>query len=143
MAGRKRQDEDLVLALARGITITDAAAQSGLSQRTVNRRMKDAEFRCRVQEARGDLYGRAVGLLADACRGAIGTLNTLQSSAESESVRCMAARAVLEHAVRYREHSELAARLETLEQAHNAGFSQSAETLGNDPSSTRDRKSVV
>jgi hypothetical protein len=84
MAGKKRQDDELVVAVARGVTITDAAKQAGMSQRTVNRRMKDADFRRRVHEARDELYGRAVGLLADACRGAIDTLNTLQTSAESD-----------------------------------------------------------
>ena len=59
MAGKKRQDGDLVLALARGVTITEAAKQAGLSQRTVNRRFNDAEFRQRVQQARSDLYAQA------------------------------------------------------------------------------------
>ena len=56
----------LVLALARGAKVADAAREAGVSESTVQRRMRDPVFRRQVQDARGDLIERMVGILATA-----------------------------------------------------------------------------
>ncbi len=49
--GRKNADVELVAALASGSTVREAAQSAGVAERTVYRRLEDAEFRSRVQEA--------------------------------------------------------------------------------------------
>ncbi|MEX1042217.1 MAG: hypothetical protein WDZ51_16415 [Pirellulaceae bacterium] len=118
MAKNRRQEDALALAIARGNTLEAAAREAGVSSRTVHRRMGDPEFRRLVEEARGKMFDEAAGMLAQACRGAVETLTELQK-AESESIRCMAARVILEQATRYRELTDIASRLEALERLYD------------------------
>ena len=48
----KNGEDQLITALASGTTVREAAKLAGVTERTVNRRLEDAEFRARVQEAR-------------------------------------------------------------------------------------------
>ncbi len=112
-SGRKNGDTTLVLALAAGTTVKDAAAQAGMGERTVYRRLENVEFQQRVTAARSEMVSRAVGLLADAATDAVSTMRGLLS-AESESVRLGAARGILELGTRLRETVELAAELQRL-----------------------------
>ena len=115
-AGRKKKaDGELVLALACGASPESAALKSGLSPRTVYRRLADPAFRERVNQVRADLARRAAAMLTAAGLGAVQTLTTLQESASSESVRLGAARAVLELGCKLRDVVELAERVAALE----------------------------
>jgi hypothetical protein len=114
--GRRNADEPLALALATGQTLRDAAAATGIGERTATRRMADPAFRRRIGELRGDMVGRALGRMADGMAEAADKLRELLT-AESESVRLGAARALLELGVRLRESVELEARLVALEAA--------------------------
>lgn len=58
-------DDALMLALATGSTINDAAAAAGCSPRTVSRRLADREFARRVSTVRGQLFAVATGRLAN------------------------------------------------------------------------------
>ena len=81
-AGRKKKaDGDLVLALACGASPESAAQKTGLSPRTVYRRLADPAFRERVTQVRADLVRRAAAMLTAAGMGAVKTLTTLQESA--------------------------------------------------------------
>ena len=71
--GRHRTDEAFLIALACGATVENAARSAGLGQRTAARRLRDPEFRRRLQEvrgdgsrARGDPYGCGDGSSQDA-----------------------------------------------------------------------------
>jgi len=112
--GRAGADAALVTALAVGATVEQAAERAGVSARTVHRRRGDADFKRRVDEARAELLGRAMARLSAACTTAVTTLTALLT-AESESVRLGAARSVLDAALRWREHEDLAARLDHVE----------------------------
>ena len=112
--GRKSADDTLVVALASGATMADAARQAGVSERTAFRRMQDAEFRQQIVTARTQFYAQAVGLLADSLTDAVRTLRALLD-AESESTRLGAARTILEAGPRLRESEELAERIAALE----------------------------
>ena len=122
MAGGDRRNADpvLIAALAGGATNLDAAQQAGVSEKTVYRRLADAEFRQQVADARAELIARAVGALADASATAATTLRTLLE-AESESVRLGAARSILELATRLRASEEFERRLATLEHGQDGG----------------------
>ncbi|MGD9857215.1 MAG: hypothetical protein AB7U20_19900 [Planctomycetaceae bacterium] len=111
---RQKREDALVLALARGESIADAARLSGWSQRTIQRRLADPDFSRQVRDARADMIGRASARLADATDAAVQTLRDLLS-AESESVRLSASRSILELACRLRDSEELEARVAELE----------------------------
>jgi hypothetical protein len=114
--GRKRKtDAGLVLALACGSSPENAAQKAGLSLRTVYRRLAEASFRDQVQQIRAEMVQRAAGLFTAAGIAAIRTLTTLQESAESESVRLGAARAVIELGCKLRDTAELTERIAALE----------------------------
>jgi hypothetical protein len=113
--GRRNADEAVLTALAAGATIRQASEQTGVSERTIYRRLADVGFRQRVTSIRAGMLERAVGKVADGMADAAGTLRSLLV-AEGESVRLGAARALLELGVKLRESVELEQRLQTLEQ---------------------------
>src|SRR4051812_42945762 len=96
---RTNADGPLILALASGKTVADAARDAGVSVSTAHRRMAEAEFRRQVAAARTDALARAVGQLADTSTAAVQTLRSLLD-AESDTVRLGAARAILDQATR-------------------------------------------
>ena len=107
--GRRKGDAVLLLALAAGQTIRDAARSAGIGERTATRRVADPEFRQRTAELRGQMLQRALGKMADGMADAADTLRGLLAS-ESESVRLGACRAMLELGVKLRESVELEGR---------------------------------
>lgn len=118
MAGKPRQsrDEDLALALARGLSHAAAARTVGMSARTVQRRLESKEFRQRVQTLRGRLVEQAVGLLSATNTAAARTLRQLLRD-DSPMIRLSAAKAILELGTKLRESLELQQRIEAVEQA--------------------------
>ena len=88
MAGRKRKaDASLVLALACGASPENAAQRTGLSLRTVYRRLAEPAFCAQVMDLRVEMTRRLAGMLTAAGVGSVKTFTTLQDSAASEAVR--------------------------------------------------------
>jgi hypothetical protein len=87
--GRSNADASLIVALAQGLTVAEAAAISGVAERTVYRRLGDAEFKLRISEAQQAIVERAVGLLAEGTVDAVHTLRKL-STEGSEGVQLRA-----------------------------------------------------
>jgi hypothetical protein len=87
--GRSNADASLIVALAQGLTVAEAAAISGVAERTVYRRLGDAEFKLRIAEAQQAIVERAVGLLAEGTVDAVHTLRKL-STEGSEVVQLRA-----------------------------------------------------
>ena len=57
--GRKRKGHSaLLLALAGGKTVREAAREAGVGERTVHRRLRDSEFRVQLNEARAEMIAR-------------------------------------------------------------------------------------
>lgn len=100
-------DELLIELLARGCSHSGAAKATGISDRTVRRRLQDTEFRERVKEARRELSARTTGKLAEASVSAVSILAKLAKSAKSEAIRVKAATALLELNRRYDERFDL------------------------------------
>jgi hypothetical protein len=113
--GRHKGDAALVLALAGGQTVRDAARTAGIGERTATRRWADPAFRQRVVCLRAEMVAQAAGQLADGMAEAAATLRRLLT-AEAESVRLGAARSILEIGTKLRELVELEARLQALEE---------------------------
>jgi AcrR family transcriptional regulator len=115
--GRRQADQLLLVALACGATVEAAAQKAGLSQATVYRRLRDPEFKKRIQDVQSDMVKRASGTLTAAGMEAIKTLLALlQSSSTPAGVRLGAARAVLELGGKLRDSVELEERLRSLEE---------------------------
>ena len=117
MSGGERRNADaaLVAALAGGATVRDAAAEVGIGEATAHRRLKEAGFRGRVDDARAELIAAAVARLGAASTKAVSTLEGLLA-AESEAVRLGAAKAILDSALKWREHQDLTERVRVLEE---------------------------
>lgn len=94
-------DPLLVVALAAGATVKEAAEKAGVSERTAWRRLTDAGFRRCVAEAKAALVTRAVATLAD---GATKAAETLVAVLESPDPRAQiaAAKVILDLALPYR-----------------------------------------
>ena len=118
MAEKSRQSDEtkLIEDLARGASNSEAARRSGVSVRTVHRRVLEPSFRSAVAEARREMIATATGRLASAAESAVETLTGLLDS-ESDSVRLGAARTILDSLLRFREAEELTDRVRELEQA--------------------------
>ena len=127
MAGGDRSGADaaLIAALAGGSTVEDAATTAGIGTATAYRRLREPTFRKRIDEARAELIAAAVARLGAASTKAVATLEGLLV-ADSEAVRLGAARAILDSALKWREHQDLTERIRVLE-----------EQLGQDGSTRR------
>src|SRR5450756_1639068 len=113
MAGGSRRNADaaLIMALAGGATMQDAARRAGISERTCYRRMQDGDFQKLVSAARADMVTRAVARLARMSATATDTLEGLLGASTPATVRLGAARSVLELGSRLRESEELERRI--------------------------------
>ena len=112
----RKGDCELIIALAGGQTVRDAAVSAHVTERTAWRRLQDPDFRQEVANTRSMMVSQAVGMLADAATAAVQTLRSLLG-AESDTARLGAARAILEAGPRLRESEELAQRIAALEAA--------------------------
>jgi AcrR family transcriptional regulator len=112
---RKKTKYDLLMALACGATVAQAADKAGVSERTVYRRLADPAFQAELDQLRADMVQRSAGMLTAASLEAIKTVVGLLGSNAPEQVRHGAARTILQYGVRLRELAELQARLASLE----------------------------
>jgi hypothetical protein len=85
----------LVIALAAGDSVLEAAQKAGVSERTVYRRLSDNDFMLKVHKARTLMIQQAVGKLAVNCTKASEVLVKLLDS-PSERIRLQAAKALLD-----------------------------------------------
>jgi hypothetical protein len=100
---RKKAEEALLLALACGATVENAARQCGLCERTIYRRLETPEFRQKLQQLRTDMIQRSAGTLTAAATEAVRTLLELQKAAAPPAVRLGAARSILEIGLKLRD----------------------------------------
>ena len=98
----RRGGEQLAVALAAGLSVSEAAQRAGLSERTVYRRLHGAKFQRRLAATRNELITRALGELAASASHAVSTIGELLDSSD-ERVRLQAARALLDQLLRLRD----------------------------------------
>jgi hypothetical protein len=116
--GLTRRHEAGIAALLETGTIEGAAKKVGVSERTLRRWLDDPAFAGAYRRARAEVLGFALGALQRAVADAEDTLKKAMKG-KGTAVQVSAARAVIEHALRSVEVSdvgELAARLAALEQ---------------------------
>lgn len=119
-SGRRKADEQLILALACGATAETAARQAGVSARTVYNRLNDPAFKTRLREVQADILQRTAGALTAAATESVRTLLELQKPGTPPATRLGAARAVLELGLKIREIVELETRIAALEEQLDA-----------------------
>jgi DNA-binding MurR/RpiR family transcriptional regulator len=94
--GKSHQGDAAVIAsLVGGATWREAAAETGVSEATITRRMRDEGFRATLAEAQREVVKSAVRRLAQTAVRAAAKLEELLD-AESESVQLGAARAAIQ-----------------------------------------------
>jgi hypothetical protein len=127
-SARNRRDRELLQALACGASVENAARKSGVSERTVYRRLAEPAFARQLSQLRADMVQRTAGLLTGAGLGSVKTLVDLQQDvAVSAAVRRRSARDILELGIKLRESAELEQRVADLE-ARLAGIADPAPT---------------
>ena len=114
--GKRHADHKLLLALACGASLENAARQAGVSESTAYRRMADKEFTRQLQALRADMVQRTAGALTAAATEAVRTLLELMKAPSPHASRLGAAKAVLEIGMKVRETAELEERLSALEE---------------------------
>jgi phenylalanyl-tRNA synthetase beta subunit len=113
---RKGADQVLLLALACGATVENAAHKAGISERTAYRRLDDPAFVQQLDQLRADMVKRTAGMLTGAGMGSVKTLVDLQNDvAVPSGVRRRSARDILEMGLKFRETAELEQRLAAVE----------------------------
>jgi transposase len=117
MAGgqKKAADAALITHLAAGVSPDGAAKLAGVSRSTVFRRLKDADFQQRVEDARAELWKRAMSVLSKSAVEASITLRRLLRSDDAK-IRLAASKIVLEQGLRVRDQVDLAQRVAALEE---------------------------
>jgi hypothetical protein len=113
--GRQKADDAILMALACGATVENAARTAGVAPRTVHRRLTDPGFSQRLHAIRADMVQRTAGMLTGASMEAVKILLELLKPTNPASVRLGAARAILENGMKVREKAELEDRLVALE----------------------------
>ena len=117
MSGNGRKTAALA-ALIAGRSIIDAAAQSGVSERSLRRWLKDPAFRLQLERAQAEVVAQTCSRLATIALAATGVLmKAMADPTASASARVQAARTALEMALSYREAVELETRLAAIEQS--------------------------
>src|SRR5262249_35986465 len=114
--GRSHADAALAAALIGGATLDEAADAANVSRSTVARRLRDPAFRGQLEALRREALARAADKLAGLAVAALETLEELLAADHAPGTRLGAARAVLHEASRFHHATELAARIEAIEQ---------------------------
>ncbi len=113
------REDRLLVNLASGASVVAAAKASGMSARSVHRRMQDEEFRARLRDVRAGLVDGALARLVGALDTAACTLAELLADSRP-TVRLSAARSMFEIVCRLREQTEFEERLVKLEGVQRA-----------------------
>ncbi len=111
--GRHTADPELILRLAKGDSVPEVATATGVSERTIYRRLNDKEFAAAIDLKRTQAMSMAYGRLAFSSRRAAEVMDDLKEKSEdprADAVRLGAANSVINQAIKLNE-SDTAARL--------------------------------
>lgn len=118
---RQAANEALMIALACGATVEQAARQAGMSRRTAQRRLADKTFQKQLREFTAAMAKRTAGMLTAASQESVKTLLRLHDASNPPSVQLGAARSVLQEGRQQREFCEWEERLAELERRFAEG----------------------
>jgi hypothetical protein len=104
------------MALACGATNEVAATKAGVGVSTVYRRLREPDFQSRLSDRRYEIALRTADMMTASSQEAVKTLMRLMGTNNPPSVQLGAARALLEHGVKWRDSTWLEKRVRDLEQ---------------------------
>lgn len=111
------KDSRLIQCMLRGDSQAEAAAATGMSERTVRRHVADPVFKKALRAARDESVRRTSDRLSDGATRAVATLTALvDDAAVSPAVRRAAARDLIQLSHRVREHVDILAEIEELKE---------------------------
>jgi hypothetical protein len=118
MRQRNRQQTDhvLLMALACGSSIENAAVKAGVGVHMVRRRLSSPDFARKLRDMKAGMVQRTAAVLTAAASEAVKTLLELQAPTSPPNVRLHAARAIIELGSKLRETVELQDRIAALEE---------------------------
>jgi hypothetical protein len=105
--------EAAALALAKGLSVADAAKEANIGVRTLYTWRKDSSFSAMVQSFRAELFTEALGKLSGLATKAAETMGDLLDS-EHDGIRLGAATRIIEAATKLREMIDLSEQLAAL-----------------------------
>ncbi len=118
-------DERLIAALINCASIREAAAITGMGERTIYRRLCAPEFREKYEQSRQQIVTNACLALQRHMGEAIETITAMMDDTTlPAAVRLRAARSILEYGLRAFELTNIIPRLEALEAAETGGLWQ-------------------
>jgi hypothetical protein len=115
-ARQLKANPSLLIALACGASVKNAARKAGVSERTVYRRLADPAFQQQLENFHTETMQRAAAMLTSLSAGAINTLGALLDPGVQSAVRHKSACSILQLGHEQREKMELEERLAALEQ---------------------------
>ena len=107
-----------ILALLSTKSVSEAAQQAAVPERTLWRWLGDPQFRAHLAGAEADLLDAATRSLLQMQGNALETVQTIMQGSESDAVRLRAAQTVLDHLLKLRELRNVEQRLTALELAY-------------------------
>ena len=111
-----RNDEKILAALIATRSVPEAAAASGVSERTIYSRLADESFQAEYEARRRCTLDHACKALQGALTDAVEVLTTIMKDASaSPGSRITAARSVMDYGIKLTELTDLAARVAALE----------------------------
>lgn len=113
-AQKKSQLAHLAMALASGVSITDAAEQAGVCRKTVQRALARPAFRRLVARYRNELIAAALGKMADSMTRAADAIAGLLDE-QDPAIRLRAARALVSLGQRLRDSVDVSDRINEIE----------------------------
>lgn len=117
-----RNQERVISILLSEPTLTAAAKKAGVTELTLYRWFKQADFATAYREACRQVVDTAIGSLQAACAEAVDTLRVIMADVQAPaSSRVTAARTVLEMAFKAVELEDIEERVSALEQASSSG----------------------
>jgi len=116
MAAVKKSEDALLVALACGLSIEQVARQTGVSARTIHRRLGEANFRFRLDELRFEMLDRSCAMLTAAGVESVRTLAELLKPQHPATTRLQAARSILDLGVKFRQQVDVEQRMKLLEE---------------------------
>lgn len=113
---RGKADLQLIVLFACGHSVAEAAKETGVSERTIYRRLQEHDFVMAIADTRETLLDQALGKLMALMGTAADVLGTSLKS-ESEKARLLAVREIFVNGLRVRELVNHETRLAAIEKA--------------------------
>lgn len=114
----KKNDERIIAAILSTSSVQDAADMAGISPRTISNRLKEPDFKKKLDEARRELWkGYAKSLQSSVGKAIQTTVEIMENPEAPAQVRLNAAESIIRNSLRLNEQTDFSERLEAIEKA--------------------------